>query len=231
MSARQRDCSSFILRCCVHSVRRARQHPAAGTAVNRASERRGASYTARCPRCRPRQHFSLLIDIVNCVCLKRNDTRCCNVIHSAAASTDGLSVLTCGLLAGSAEGGHVVPGLRGVRQQGAQQARRYKNCGCCRLSSLLQNERNVATGVTVVQGSLRQHAVQHSRRQWLPAVASCRRLGSSPALHAVSITHAVSWALPPAGVENVDIDLPSKKVTVTGNVTPEAVKEKVRLRT
>lgn len=30
-----------------------------------------------------------------------------------------------------------------------------------------------------------------------------------------------------AGVEKVDIDLPSKKVTVTGNVTPEAVKEKV----
>ena len=36
--------------------------------------------------------------------------------------------------------------------------------------------------------------------------------------------------MPSAGVENVDIDLPSKKVTVTGNVTPEAVKEKVGLQ-
>ena len=34
-------------------------------------------------------------------------------------------------------------------------------------------------------------------------------------------------AAPFAGVENVDIDLPSKKVTVRGNVTPEAVKDKV----
>lgn len=31
-------------------------------------------------------------------------------------------------------------------------------------------------------------------------------------------------------MENVDIDLPSKKVTVRGNVTPEAVKEKVGLQ-
>ncbi len=31
-----------------------------------------------------------------------------------------------------------------------------------------------------------------------------------------------------AGVEKVDIDLASKKVTVRGNVTPEAVKDKVR---
>lgn len=31
-----------------------------------------------------------------------------------------------------------------------------------------------------------------------------------------------------AGVEKVDIDLASKKVTVRGTVTPEAVKDKVR---
>jgi copper chaperone CopZ len=42
-----------------------------------------------------------------------------------------------------------------------------------------------------------------------------------------SASHALSSAVPCAGVENVDIDLPSKKVTVRGNVTPEAVKEKV----
>jgi hypothetical protein len=59
-------------------------------------------------------------------------------------------------------------------------------------------------------------------------VASWTAARLQPSLRTQSALH-VSWAVLPAGVENVDIDLPSKKVTVRGNVTPEAVKEKVGL--
>ena len=107
--------------------------------VNRAKRTAGGVVHGTMPEVQTPSAVLLLIDIVNCVCLKRSDTRRCNVMHSAAASSERLSVLTCGLPAGGAEGGHVLPGLRGVRQQGAQQARRYKTADaadahhCCKM--------------------------------------------------------------------------------------------------